>query len=142
MDNKAVSKRMLLAMIVTTGLSFAITEAAVAQHHHHAREPTWCQGQERNPEKLEKLTAFMKETKSLRKLLAEKRAEMRAIMEAQNPDPALAGKVAGELFEVQEQVRVQAWEKGLSYPLFEHGSDGNMWHRSMHKRSVPECGTE
>ncbi len=130
MNKKTTAKKLLLATILTSGLAFAISEAAVAGHHFrngHGRMP--CQVQNMTPEMQQKMTKFFEDTKETRKALAQKRAAMRAIMHAQTPDPTEASKVAGELFELRETMRTQAQEYGVPFPMMDHGPDDMMMPR-------------
>ena len=84
-----------------------------------------------------KFDAFVKDTQALRKDIAVKRAEKRALMRADNPDAAAVGKLAGELFDLRASMHVKAQEVGLGDvvgrgpgfrncggPGFYHGSKG------------------
>ncbi len=56
---------------------------------------------------------FLDETVDLRKKMVKSRARMRALMSAANPDPAKVSALAGEIFDLREQLRVKARENGL-----------------------------
>ena len=56
---------------------------------------------------------FLTETVALRKELAVKEAEYRALMGRENPDEKKAGKLAGEIFDLRNQLRQKATEHGL-----------------------------
>jgi zinc resistance-associated protein len=66
-----------------------------------------------DPEMVKARNAFLGETREIRKALAEKRAAMRALMRGDNPDQAQASKLAGEMFDLREQMRTKAAEAGL-----------------------------
>ena len=75
---------------------------------------------------VEKHNAFLASTVELRKQIAEKQAVQRAIMAADTPDTTQAGKVAGELFELREQLRAKAQAAGLPYPMLGMGMGKGM----------------
>lgn len=61
-----------------------------------------------------KFVAFQKDTQSLRKSMAEKRAVKQALMRAENPDAKQIGALAGELFDLHSQLQLKAEAAGLS----------------------------
>lgn len=67
-----------------------------------------------------KYDAFYAETKDLRRSIAAKRAEFHALMRGDNPDPAKAGQLKGELFDLQDTMRSKAKEAGVKAG-FGHG---------------------
>jgi Spy/CpxP family protein refolding chaperone len=67
-----------------------------------------------DPATQKKYDAFYESTRELRKELAAKRAQQRAIMRAQSPDPEGAAKLAEELFDLREKFQAKAVEAGLS----------------------------
>lgn len=64
-----------------------------------------------------KLDAFFAANQDLRKTLVMKRAEHHALMRSDNPDPAAASQVAGELFDLQTSLRQKAAEAGVAQYL-------------------------
>ncbi len=60
-----------------------------------------------------KVDAFREATAELRKEIAMKRAEKRALMRAQTPDAATVAKVEGELFDLRSEMRTRAQEAGM-----------------------------
>lgn len=56
--------------------------------------------------------AFLDATTDLRREMAGKRAEMRAIMNSASPDEARAGKLAEEMFDLRTQIQAKATETG------------------------------
>ncbi len=56
---------------------------------------------------------FLDQTVDLRKKMVENRARMRALMNTENPDPQHVAKLAGEIFDLREQLRVKARKNGL-----------------------------
>jgi zinc resistance-associated protein len=70
-------------------------------------------GQQLDPETIKARDAFFAETTELRKQMAEKRAAMRALMKGTDPDQVEAAKLAGEIFDLREQIRPKAQAAGL-----------------------------
>jgi len=60
-----------------------------------------------------KLDKFYDETKDLRKQMVMKHAEEVALMNATNPDPAQAAKLAGELFDLRSTIQDKAEAAGV-----------------------------
>ncbi len=60
-----------------------------------------------------KVGAFREATVELRKEIAMKRAEKRALMRAQTPDAAAVAKVEGELFDLRSEMQSKAQEAGM-----------------------------
>ncbi|ADW17764.1 hypothetical protein Despr_1612 [Desulfobulbus propionicus DSM 2032] len=121
METASVKKRIMMAAILTSGLTLAISQAALAQPGqaadagskdkpaHHAAQV--------NTEMQKAREKFLNDTVTVRKELAQKSAEMRAIMAAGTPDTVKASQVAGELFELREKLRVKAQEAGFPLPM-------------------------
>jgi len=61
-----------------------------------------------------KFDTFLNDTQALRKKMVVKRAEKRAYMRSNNPDPAAIGKLAGELFDLRASMHAKAKAVGLS----------------------------
>lgn len=61
----------------------------------------------------EKVDKFYDETKDLRKQMVMKHAEERAIMRSENPDPAKAAKLAGEIFDLGTTLDSKAEAAGV-----------------------------
>lgn len=64
-------------------------------------------------ETTKKFDAFRAETVELRKEMAIKRAEMRALMGAEKPDEERAGKIAGQIFDLRTQLQAKADQIGI-----------------------------
>ena len=62
----------------------------------------------------DKLVAFQRDTQALRKQIVVKHAEMRALMQADTPNPAAVAKVSGELFDLQANMQDKAKAAGVS----------------------------
>lgn len=132
MKTTQTSKKIMMAAILTSGLTLAISQAVMAQPEKHgavdgkgkdANNPCRYQPDGEMQKVREK---FLTETFAERKAMAQKSAEMRAIMQAGTPDTAKASQVAGELFEIREKLRTKATEAGMPLPMLMmgHGCDG------------------
>ena len=61
-----------------------------------------------------KIEAFERDTQDLRKQIVMKHAEMRALMNNQNTDPAAASKLSGELFDLRAKIEDKAKAAGVA----------------------------
>jgi len=68
-----------------------------------------------DPETKEKHDAYMEATADLRKEIAVKRAEKRAVMMGTDPDPEQAAQLTRELLELRSQMMVIAEESGVDF---------------------------
>ncbi|MDD2464735.1 MAG: hypothetical protein PHI97_12130 [Desulfobulbus sp.] len=136
MNTTNTKKKIMMAAILTSGLTLAISQAVMAQPDKHGghgpkgREvDAPCQYQ-MNSELKKAQEKFLTDTVTERKALAQKSAEMRAIMKAGTPDTTKASEVAGELFELREKMRLKAQESNVPLPmlLMGQGGDGMMYH--------------
>lgn len=124
------TKKIMLAAILTSGLTLAISQAAMAESAQPAQPGP--QGKpgvppchyQMNTEMQKIHDKFLSDTVALRKELAEKNAVMRALMNAGTPDTVKASQVAGELFELREKLRAKAKEVGLPMPMLMMGHSG------------------
>lgn len=132
MKTTHTSKKIMMAAILTSGLTLAISQAVMAQPEKHgaadgkgndAHNPSHYQP---NSEMQKVRDKFLTETVAERKAMVQKSAEMRAIMQAGTPDATKASQVAGELFEIREKLRAKAAEAGMPLPMLMmgHGCDG------------------
>ena len=64
-------------------------------------------------EKHAKIEKFFADTRELRKQISVERAEKRALMHSQTPDPLAVAKVAGELFDLKSTLHEKAIAAGL-----------------------------
>lgn len=74
-----------------------------------------------DPKSEEARNAFLSETVELRKSIATKRAEKRALMLNDNPDPKRVGELTGEIFDLREQLQSKAQEKGIEKNRYGRG---------------------
>jgi hypothetical protein len=70
----------------------------------------------KNADRQAKIEKFMADTQDLRKQLFIKRAEEKAVLNSQNPNPAAASQVAGELFELKTSLQEKAVAAGMVRP--------------------------
>ncbi|NLX19268.1 MAG: hypothetical protein GXY53_08325 [Desulfobulbus sp.] len=117
------SKKIVAATIFTSALAFTISQAALAEPVQPAStDAAKTTGSEKLVSRVQMHTEiqkahdkFLDDTVAIRKELAEKRAVMRALLYAGTPDTVKASQVAGEIFELQENLRAKAKEAGLPF---------------------------
>jgi zinc resistance-associated protein len=132
MELTSTKKKIMMAAILTSGLTLAISQAVSAQSHQQAEHGTKgtaempCSQMQMTTEMQKARDKFLSETTPIRKELTQKRAEMRAIMAAGTPDATKASQVAGELFELREKLRAKAQEAGLPLPMLMMGDGEGM----------------
>ena len=114
-------KKKIAVAVVIAGMGLAGLTQAYAGWGHRGGNYYNCpqnQGQpvatQVDPAIQQKIDAFVAETAELRKEMAMKRAEQRALMSAETPDPAAVSKVAGELFDLRNILRQKADEAGVA----------------------------
>ena len=111
------TKKIIIAAATTTALAVVGLQAATAgpgtMKGPGSKHPCTMQGQQLDKETIKARDTFLAETTELRKTMAEKRAAMRALMKSSAPDPEQASKLAGELFDIREQLRPKAQAAGL-----------------------------
>ena len=120
MSAKNRTKKIIIAAAVTTALAFGGLQAATAGPGSMKgggpgfQNPCSGQGQQFFDEAtLKAHNTFLSETTELRKNMAQKRAAKRAVMSSTTPDPEKASQLAGELFDLREQLRTKARAAGL-----------------------------
>jgi len=134
MKMTTTKKKIMLAAILTSGLTLAISQAALAEPNQPvqsgpqdkpAGQP--CQYQ-MNTEMQKIRDKFLNDTVAIRKEIAEKNAVMRALLNAGTPDTVKASQLAGELFELREKLRGKARETGMPMPMLmmSQGDDDGM----------------
>lgn len=109
-------KKITLTTFAAGALLITGLQGADAQSHGKRQMDCWnCpkQNYQLDDETLKKRNKFLDGTVELRKNMAEKRAEMRAVMKSTAPDSKRASQLAGELFTLREQLRTKAGENGL-----------------------------
>lgn len=83
-----------------------------------------CYAKNQTPEQTEAFEKFMNETTELRNKLHADHAEMRALMQQQNPDPKQARALAESMTATKDQMRAKAQEHGLPTPGSGFGRGG------------------
>lgn len=116
-------RKKVIILVVAAGLSFVGLQQVSARGYgggngcgYSANCPNAGYGQ--NYQQMDEATrskvdAFRADTIELRKQMAMKRAEKRALMSAVNPDPAAVAKVEGELFDLRTEMHSKATEAGV-----------------------------
>jgi len=106
---------LVLATLTMGGAAIAAETVSVDADAPAAQAMTKCpRGAARmDPAMREKIQKFFKDTDGLRRQIAMKRAELAAVIHAAQPDPATAGKMAGELYDLQASLRTQAQAAGI-----------------------------
>lgn len=89
--------------------------------------------QQVDPAVQEKMDQFYADTQALRKQLAVKQAEKMALMRSDNPDPAAAAKLAGELFDLRAAMREKAEAAGVDQYLGRPGGGGQGGGMGFHR---------
>jgi len=113
-------KKLMLATLLTSGLSLAISQASLAEPVKNVaadKQPDATAQPQMSADMRKAHDKFLEDTVAIRKELVEKRAVMQALMKAGAPDTVKASQVAGELFELREKLRVKAREAGLPLPI-------------------------
>lgn len=118
-------KKQFLAIILIAGLSIATVASADWGRGGHGGGYGTCpqmqgsmmQGpmmQQLDAETQAKVTQFFKDNRDLKKQMAMKRAEKKALMRSDNPDPQAVAKVAGELFDLRTSWHDKAEAAGVA----------------------------
>lgn len=110
------TKKIIITASFATALILASLQVATAvpgAKGQGSNHPCTIQGQQIDEATIKAHDTFLSETKELRKKITETRTAKRAVMKSTNPDPAMASKLAGELFDLREQLRAKAKATGL-----------------------------
>ena len=128
------NKNLLIAALLATGMTMGVgmtSTANAADAAPAAKAAPAAQADARNcpwlsndPAMQQKYAKFLQDTKELRKQLAVKQAAKRALMRSAQPDSAQAQQLAGEIFDLQEQLRVKAQAEGLPMGMMGRGFKG------------------
>jgi len=139
------TRKIIVAATVTTVMAFAGSQAAIGSEaasqkgpgmqHHRAMQDR----PQLDEATMKARDTFLSETTELRKSMFVKQAEKRALMMSENPDPAQAAKLAGELFDIREQLRTKAMAAGLP-PRMIMQHMGMMGMKKMGKMAQNSCG--
>ncbi|MCL2790365.1 MAG: hypothetical protein FWD79_06935 [Desulfobulbus sp.] len=121
MEMTSTKKKLMLAAILTSGLTLAISQASWAadpvQPAMPDKQADVSHQSYMKPELRKAHEKFLDDTVAIRKEMAEKHAVMRALIQAATPDTTKVAQVAGELFELREKLRMKAKEVGLPMPM-------------------------
>lgn len=139
MKKMSTKKSLSLAALLSLGLAFGAAHTTLAQsetstpaEHSAQTMPMNAQTMPMNGPRMMQLDPamqkahekFLAETSGLRKQQMEKHAQMRAIMQSSQPDDAKAARIAGEMFDIQEQIRAKAVANGLPTGMMGSGFGG------------------
>ena len=130
MKMTTTKKKIMLAAILTSGLTLAISQAALAESNQPVQpdpknKPDSSPSQYQMNTEMQKVhDKFLNDTVAIRKEMAEKNAALRALLNAGTPDTVKASQLAGELFELREKLRAKAKETGLPMPMLMMGQGG------------------
>jgi len=135
-------KKLILAATVTSVIALVGVQGAMAGSGNMKgpcpQQPCKMQGKQLDTATMEARDTFLAETTELRKNMAEKQAAMRALMKNTNPDPKQAAQLAGEIFDLREQLRTKAKAAGLPAHMMmgKMGNNGMMGgkHHGMMKK--------
>ncbi len=111
-------KKKIIAAILVSGLAF--TTVASANCNNGQRGYGDCpKMQMRGVQNLDETTQakvkqFHADNQAIMKEMVMKRAEKRALMQGENPDPKLAAQLTGEIFDLKTTIRLKADEAGVS----------------------------
>lgn len=112
-------KKKIVAAILVSGL--ALTTVASANWNGQGRNydcpkmQMQMQGIQNLDEATQaKIKQFHVDNQAIIKEMAMKRAEKRALMQSDNPDPKLAAQLTGEMFDLKTTIRLKADEAGVS----------------------------
>ena len=127
-------KNLLMAALLATGMTMGLglanssnaAEAAPAAPPAPAAQadPWNCPWLGNDPAMQQKHAKFLQETKELRKQLAVKQSAKRALMRSAQPDSAQVQQLAGEVFDLREQLRTKAQAEGLPMGMMGRGMNG------------------
>ncbi len=117
MERTISKKKIILAAILSSGLALAISQSALAepaaQPDAQTKQVATQQMHRMDPDMQKAREKFLGDTVAIRKQLVEKAATMEALSKAQNPDATKISQLAGEVFDLREQLRVKAKEAGM-----------------------------
>jgi len=107
------TRKIIIAIAIIAGLGLVGFQQASARGWGGG-----CPGYGMNYQQLDdatkaKVDAFRAETANLRKEIAMKRAEKRALLNNQAPDPQAVAKVEGQLFDLRTEMQNKAGDAGI-----------------------------
>ena len=117
--NPLANHKTLLSVLLVGALTIGVGHLAYAHgdgDSHHYGHHGQIQKETITKSDGEKLDKFYSDTKDLRRSYTQKRAEMKALMRSEKPDPAVAAKISGELFDLREKLVKTAQKNGIETP--------------------------
>ena len=120
---KVLVAAVLIGAISLTGFSLVNAHgrygSGPGQGYGACEDCGYCTSRSNNEQDREKIAAFAAETKELRKQLAVKRSERRALMHQDNPDENKVAQLTGEIYDLKDLMAEKAKETfGDSLPPF------------------------
>jgi zinc resistance-associated protein len=113
-------KKTILILLAVAITGFSATQVLAGRTHHGSMDGNGMGTmQNMTGEQVKAQQAFMTDTADLRQNLAAKMGEYRALMAGDNPSPKEAGKLAGEIAGLKNQLREKAVAAGV--PFKGHG---------------------
>ncbi len=111
-------KKKIIVMVMVAGLALAGTASAQCGkggggYGHQGKMQGGMMYQQLDQETQDKIAKFRDDNQALRKEIVMKRAEKRALLNSTNADPAVAAKIAGELFDLRAAMREKAAAAGV-----------------------------
>ena len=115
-------KKQLVALVLIIGLSMAtVASADWGRGKRGYGDCPQMQGQmmqgqfqQLDQETQDKVAQFFKDTRSLHKEMAMKRAEKKALMRSDNPDAQAVARLTGEMFDLRVTMQDKAQEAGVA----------------------------
>ena len=112
-------KKQIVAAILVSGLAFTTVASANWNGQRGNCDCPKMQMQMQGVQNLDEATQakvkqFYADNQVIMKEMAMKRAEKRALMQGDNPDPKLAAQLTGEIFDLKTTIRLKADEAGVS----------------------------
>lgn len=112
-------KKQIIALALISGLTMTSVASAHWGKGNHGQGGGGCQQMQAqkianlDQETKDKIKQFFKDNKSLVKQMVMKRAEKKALMRSDSPDPAVASTLAGEIFDLRISLKEKAEEAGV-----------------------------
>ncbi|WP_163338672.1 periplasmic heavy metal sensor [Desulfopila sp. IMCC35008] len=125
-------KKKIMTVVLVTGLVAAGAASAnwnrgngMGMNYQNCPQyPNAIVQQQLDPAVQGKLDKFFADTQEIRKQIIMKQTEKRALLQSNNPDPAAASKLAGELFDLRNSIRTMAVEAGVDQYVGPRGMMG------------------
>lgn len=130
-------KKVIVSAVLISGLAAAGIASANYYGHggngwHNNPGHGYTATQQIDPAIQGELDKFYQETQDLRKEIAIKQTEKRALLQSSNPDPKEVSRVTGELFDLHNEIVQIAKAAGVDNYIGGHKRKGGMHHGGMH----------